>query len=104
MPRRLWGCIAIELKGQIYVAGGNDADCRFSNVIYRFQPDDYHGGKWEELTYLHESNGPILLAKSDEILYAIIRGSTIHGYDTKTNKWMKVTSHISEAMELCIPY
>lgn len=72
MPRRLRGCVAIELKGKIYVAGGKGDDHNCSNAIYRFQPHDHGRGEWEELTYLHGFNETICVTPYtllNEIIY-----------------------------------
>lgn len=105
MPRDLFACIAIEVNGKIYVAGGFDGAYTdidpygteyHSGAIYLFDPNVDVGGEWQELTYVHGDFKKILLAKSGKILYVITDGSTIEAYDTEMEIWIheKVTSLI----------
>lgn len=94
LPRKLSECVAIEIKGKIYVAGGYDNDGAYSNAIYRFEYNpSYNEDRFvcKEQTYLDGYNRNILLAKLDTFLYVIVNGSTVHTYDTAKNIWTQVT-------------
>lgn len=53
-----------------------------------------------EKTYLNGFTRNILLAKSDEILYVIVDGSSVHTYETMKNIWRKVKNREIELIEM----
>lgn len=85
MPRPLDNCVAIEIMGKCYVAGGYDYKGKCSKAI-----SCYDRGYWVEKTSLSAEIGKVLLAKSNHLLHVIVDNATLHTYDTIKNVWLEV--------------
>lgn len=86
MPNKIHDCVAIEINGKFYIAGGKDVVGKYSQAVYRYG----ESSAWNGTTYLNgEIYGNPSLAKSNHLL-RVIGSRTLHTYDTINEAWLEV--------------
>lgn len=87
MPKAIYGYVATEFGGKIYVAGGFDSSNNYSYQFYCYDPST---NLWTEKSYINGDKTNPALAKTKHHLYAFGNNKTVHQYDLTRDIWTMV--------------